>query len=121
LSAPFSFLRYQFSSEAAETFRTLEEAALEARKNRHEKKKAKSSRQEGRFKQVHKTIELLSQNPRHLGLNTHEYSLLRHPYDPKKKMFEAYAQNQTPSAYRVFRCYGPEQNEITIIAITSHP
>jgi len=81
----------------------------------------KSSRQEGLFKQVQKTIKLLRQNPRHPGLHTHQYSSIRNPYDKKQKVFEAYAQNQTPGAYRVFWCYGPGKNQLTIIAITAHP
>jgi glycine cleavage system aminomethyltransferase T len=36
-------------------------------------------------------------------------------------VFEAYVENRTPAAYRVFWCYGPEQEEITILAITPHP
>jgi hypothetical protein len=30
-------------------------------------------------------------------------------------------QNRTPGAYRVFWCYGPDQKQITILAITPHP
>ena len=37
------------------------------------------------------------------------------------KVFEAYAENKTPQAYRVFWHYGHKKSEITIIAITSHP
>jgi hypothetical protein len=44
-----------------------------------------------------------------------------HPFDRQGKVFEAYAQNQTPSAYRVFWCYGLGKGELTIIAITRHP
>ena len=40
--------------------------------------------------------------------------------DRKQKMFEAYVQNRTPSAYRVFWCYGPGQREITVIAVAPH-
>jgi hypothetical protein len=36
-------------------------------------------------------------------------------------VFESYVQNRTPGAYRVFWCYGPEQGQITIVAITPHP
>ena len=46
---------------------------------------------------------------------------LEHPYDPGQPVFEAYAQNRTPGAYRVFWCYGPAAGDITIIAITPHP
>jgi hypothetical protein len=98
--------------------RTKAEAALETRKK---SKKEKSSRQEGLFKQVKKRIDLLLENPRHPGLNTHEFMSLPNPYDEKEKVFEAYAQQKTPAAYRVFWCYGPEKGQITILALTSHP
>jgi hypothetical protein len=91
-------------------------SASQARKG-----KRKSRQAEGLFKQVYKTIQLLSSNPRHPGLQTHEYYSLPHPHDPKGKVFEAYAQNRTPGAYRVFWCYGPGAKQITIIAITPHP
>jgi hypothetical protein len=38
-----------------------------------------------------------------------------------EKVFEAYAEQSTPAAYRVFWYYGPEENRITVIAITPHP
>jgi hypothetical protein len=81
----------------------------------------KASRNEGLFKQVHKCVSLLAENPRHPGLQTHEFRSLEHPFNPNDKVFEAYAQNRTPGAYRVFWCYGPATSEITIIAITPHP
>jgi plasmid stabilization system protein ParE len=83
--------------------------------------KSKSSRQEGLFKQVRKTLLLLADNPRHPGLQTHPYHSLGSPFDPKAKVFEAYAQHRTPGAYRVFWCYGPGAGEITILAVTPHP
>ena len=112
---------------SADTFNELETAArrsLENRRKSHKAKtkaKAKASRQEGLFKQVVKCIELLQENPRHPGLNTHEYQSIENPYDPDSKAFEAYVQNRTPGAYRVFWCYGPRKGEITVIAITPHP
>ncbi len=110
-----------FADPAAKTFSELEEAAKKAFETRQKQKKAKSSRQEGLFKQVKKTIQLLGENPKHTGLHTHEYSALPNPFNPKEKVFEAYAQNNTPRAYRVFWCYGPDKKQITIIAITPHP
>ena len=106
---------------SADTFHELGAAALKALENRQKSRKAKASNQEGLFKQVVKCIELLQTNPRHPGLNTHEYNSIENPYDPATKVFEAYVQNRTPSAYRVFWCYGPKKGEITIIAITAHP
>ncbi|MEX2171801.1 MAG: hypothetical protein WD851_20950 [Pirellulales bacterium] len=80
-----------------------------------------SSRQIGTFKQIAKAIRLLRDNPRHPSLHTHEYSGIENPFDPDARLWEAYAQNKTPSAYRVFWSYGPGRDELTTIAITSHP
>ena len=49
------------------------------------------------------------------------FELLHRPLNPAEKVFEAYAQNRTPGAYRVFWCYGPQQGQIIIVAITPHP
>jgi len=72
-----------------------------------------------RYKAVKKTITFLTKNPRHNSLQTHEYSSLKGP--DNEKVFEAYAEQNTPAAYRVFWYYGPSKGMITIIAITSHP
>ena len=99
----------------------LKEDARQACESRKRLGKKKSSNAEGLFKQVHKAIELLSSNPKHPGLQTHTYITLEHPYDRSQKVFVAYAQNRTPGAYRVFWCYGPDKQEITILTITPHP
>jgi hypothetical protein len=106
---------------ALETYNEMKARAEDVLRKRKAGGKKKSTKQEGLFKQVHKTLGLLESNPKHPGLQTHEYTLIENPYDKKKKVFEAYAQNKTPSAYRVFWCYGPGKSEITIIAITPHP
>ncbi len=72
-----------------------------------------------RYKAVKKTIELLASNPRYPGLRTHQYVSLRGPKG--EKVYEAYAQQQAPAAYRVFWYYGPSKGMITILAITPHP
>lgn len=102
---------------AAEQFRELQLAAERASKKPGKRK----PKQIGLFKQVNGCIAKLAQNPRHPGLQTHPYSSLEHPFTKGEKVFEAYAQNKTPGAYRVFWCYGPDHNELTIIAITPHP
>ena len=107
--------------ESADTFHELQEAALKSLENRQKYKKTKASKQEGLFKQIVKCVALLQANPRHPGLKTHEYNSIENPYDPDTKVFEAYVQNRTPGAYRVFWCYGPRTGEIMIIAITPHP
>jgi hypothetical protein len=72
-----------------------------------------------KYKKVLKTLGLMQVNLRHPGLNTHKYDSLKGPNDAE--VFEAYVENRTPGAYRVFWCYGPEQDELTILAITPHP
>ena len=72
-----------------------------------------------RYKAVKKTIELLAANPRHNSLQTHEFSSLKGP--DGEKVYVAYAEQRTPAAYRVFWCYGPSKDQITILAITKHP
>ena len=72
-----------------------------------------------RLKAVRKTLGLLQTNLRHTSLNTHKYESLKGPNN--EQVFEAYAENDTPSAYRVFWCYGPERQKLTILAITDHP
>jgi len=83
----------------------------------HGLKKDKS--QEKRYKAVKKTLKLLAKDPRHPGLKTHPYWSLKGPEG--EKVFEAYAEQSTPSAFRVFWYYGPSRGVITIITITSHP
>lgn len=74
---------------------------------------------QGLAKQVRKALRFLSADPRHPSLQTHAYHSMAGPNG--EKVFEAYAQNNTPGAYRIFFCYGPGAGFITIIAITEHP
>ncbi|MCX6387431.1 MAG: hypothetical protein NTX07_01720 [Solirubrobacterales bacterium] len=99
----------------------LRASATKAAATRLKAGRTKSSKQEGLYNQVVKTIALLQDNPRHPSLNTHKYSSLPHPFSPNGAVFEAYAQNRTAGAYRVFWCYGPNKKCITILAITPHP
>jgi hypothetical protein len=110
-----------WTAEAKAAYDELKTKAETSLASRRKKGKVKSSIDEGLFKQVHKTLMLLASNPKHPGLQTHPYHSLAHPYDPKQKVLEAYVQQQTPGAYRVFWCYGPEKRQITLIAITPHP
>lgn len=71
------------------------------------------------LKDVRKTLALMQTNLRHPSLNTHEYKSLKGPNG--EKVFEAYAQQSTPGAYRALWYYGPDRNMISIIAITKHP
>ena len=78
------------------------------------------------LRQVRKALGYLETNPRHPSLHTHEFTSLEG--ESGEKIFEAYAQNNTPGAYRIFCHYGPDLilekkrcAVITIIAITPHP
>ena len=77
-------------------------------------------------KQVRKTLGLMETNLQHPSLNTHKYDSIAGPNG--EEVFEAYAQNKTPGAYRIFFIYGPDRTEgkkripvLTVIAITRHP
>jgi hypothetical protein len=111
----------KWTKVADEKYAELKRAAQDSARNRAKSRKSKSSKQEGLFKQVAKTISFLKQNPRHPSLCCHVYSGLQHPFDPSEKVWEAYAQNRTANAYRVFWAYGPGPGTLTIIAITPHP
>jgi len=71
------------------------------------------------YKAVRKSIKFLAQNPRHPSLETHPFMSLSGPNG--EKVFEAYAQQKTAAAYRLFWYYGPSKGKITIFAITPHP
>lgn len=72
-----------------------------------------------RHKAVQKTLQFLKHNPRHPSLQTHKFTSLKGPKG--EEVFESYAEQDTPAAYRVFWYYGPDKKQITIIAITPHP
>ena len=71
------------------------------------------------LKAVLKTLALMEINLRHPSLNTHEFTSLKGPGG--EKVFEAYAQQKTPGAYRIFWYYGPTKGVISIIGIVPHP
>ena len=71
------------------------------------------------YKAIVKTLKYLTQNPRHPSMQTHIYHYLQGPSG--EKIFEAYAEQSTSAAYRIFFYYGPCEGEITIFAIIPHP
>ena len=72
-----------------------------------------------RLKAVRKALGYLESNPRHRSLATHEFTSLS--ATAGRAIFEAYAENNTPAAYRIFWHCGPGRDQITIVAITAHP
>ena len=113
--------KLSLTEEAKAKHSSMKDAAKKASIGRNESGRTAASAQEGLFAQAHKTLQLLADNPRHPGLNTHKYDEIVNPIKVGDPVFEAYAQNKTPGAYRVFWCYGPGADYITIIAITPHP
>lgn len=80
----------------------------------------------GTLKQVRKTLGYLETNIEAKSLQTHVFESLTRRYG--KKIFEAYVQQNTPGAYRIFWHYGPDEVDstgsripiITVIAILPH-
>jgi len=72
-----------------------------------------------RYKAVQKALRFLKENPKHPSLQTHPYESLSRIIG--KKTFEAYAEQDTPAAYRIFFYYGSQKGEIVIVAITPNP
>jgi hypothetical protein len=71
------------------------------------------------LKDVVKTFRLMEQNIRHPSLNSHEFKSLKGPNG--EKIFEVYAQQKTPGAYRILWYYGPGKDIVSIVAIIPHP
>jgi len=71
------------------------------------------------YQKFGKTMKLLSINPRHTGLHTHDIEALSKRYG--MKVWESYLENNKSGAGRVFWVYAPNQNDITIIGLEPHP
>ncbi len=116
--------RLAYTQEAMRQFRELQQ----------------DKNQEKRFKAVVKALRFLTENPKHPSLNTHKFESLIGPAGVE--VFEAYAEDKTAGAYRIFWCYYPprkaktsksqsrktgldkqaeDRPTITILAITAHP
>ena len=71
------------------------------------------------YKKIGKTLKQISLDPKYLGLETHEISILSKRYG--MKVWQSYIENNKPGAGRLFWVYGPNQGEITIIGLEPHP
>jgi hypothetical protein len=84
------------------------------------KQKGQLDRDEEKFfKKFVKALGYLSQNPRHNSLASHEIDDLTRKYG--FKVFQSCLENNTPAAGRLFWAYGPDQGDITVLAIEPHP
>ena len=101
----------RFSTEAATTLRSLQQAGAGAAK---------------KLKKVNKALGLLQIDPRYPGLRSHQYE--QFPGLEDQKVWDSYVENRTPGAWRIYSIYGPnEKNEegelisiITVLTISSH-
>jgi hypothetical protein len=80
--------------------------------------------EQAKLKKVRKALALLEQNPRYPGLNSHQYESF--PVAKDVKVWDSYVENRTPSAWRIFWRFGPDEPEaelsiITVLAIGPHP
>jgi hypothetical protein len=77
------------------------------------------------WKKLAKTVLLLSSNPRHNSLQSHEIDDLTRRYGKIMgkpcKVWQSYLENNTPAAGRLFWVYGPGKAEITIVGLEPHP
>ena len=71
------------------------------------------------LKAVNKILGFMETNLRHPSLHTHKYDEMKGPNG--EEVYESYAQNKTPGAYRIFWHYGPGKKKITILEICPHP
>ena len=71
------------------------------------------------FKKWGKALKLLSENPRHPSLRTHDIEALSERYG--ERVWQSYLENKTSGAMRMYWVYGPDQKSITIIGLEPHP
>ncbi len=72
-----------------------------------------------KLRKVMKTLALISQDPSYPSLQSHPYTSLKS--SDGKTVWDSYVENNTPSAWRIFWWYGPEDGQITILSIGPHP
>lgn len=76
-------------------------------------------KEEQLYKKWGKTLKLLSENPMHPSLRTHDIEPLTKKYGIK--VWQSYLENKNSDAMRMYWVYGPNQQEITIVGLEPHP
>lgn len=82
-------------------------------------KKSGNKNEHKLFEKLLSCFKKLSLDPRYPSLCTHDIEALSKRYGIK--VWESYLENKKPGAGRIFWVYGPNQNDITIIALEPHP
>ena len=71
------------------------------------------------YKKWGTALKLLSENPRHPSLRTHDIDALSRRYGIK--VWQSYLENRNSRAMRMYWVYGPGEDSITIIGLVPHP
>lgn len=71
------------------------------------------------YKKWGKAMLLLSQDPRHPGLRTHDIGPLTKRYG--MRVWQSYLENRNSRAMRMYWVYGPGKRQITVIGLEPHP
>jgi hypothetical protein len=101
----------RFTSHAAEAYQHLQNGGTAT---------------QAKFKKVRKALGFLQVDPRYPGLRSHEYE--NFPGHEDDKVWDSYVENNTPSAWRIYWMYGPNEKDaegnvvsvITVLQISPH-
>lgn len=78
-----------------------------------------SKRDVALYKKWGKALKLMSENPRHPSLQSHDINQLSERYG--MRVWQSYLENKTSGAMRMFWVYGPDNQSITIVGLEPHP
>lgn len=78
-----------------------------------------SKKEEELYKKWGKALKLLADNPQYPSLKTHEIEPLSKRYG--MKVWQSYLENKRSGVRRMYWVYGPDNKEITVIALEPHP
>lgn len=92
----------RFAPEAAEALRDLG-----------------SARDKKQLNRVRNALGLLQTDPKYPSLHSHKYRSTKGLND--EDVWDSYVENHTPGAWRIFWCYGPDADTITILTVGPHP
>ena len=81
----------------------------------------KDPAQKARYRKVARTLGILQVNRQHPGLQAHKLKSITHsmPDGSAVDIWEAYVENNTPGAWRIFYHLGTKDT-VTVIAIRQH-
>ncbi|MPZ79336.1 MAG: hypothetical protein GEV28_02655 [Actinophytocola sp.] len=73
-----------------------------------------------KLRKVNKALDLLEQaGPSYPGLRSHAYHSV--PGPDGATLWESYVENKTPSAWRIWWIYGPDDGQLSVVTIGPHP